>query len=60
MVKVYEFKESIPQEFERFTKDEMDDSEKRMYLKSKRYKQTIENSIKTLLRKVLTMNTGEI
>tara|TARA_B100000989_G_scaffold163272_1_gene121964 strand:+ start:534 stop:716 length:183 start_codon:yes stop_codon:yes gene_type:complete len=60
MVKVYEFKESIPQEFERFTKDEMDDSEKRMYLKSKRYKQTLENSIKTLLRKVLTMNTGEI
>ena len=60
MVKVYEFKESIPQEFERFMKDEMDESEKRMYLKSKRYKQTIENSIKTLLRKVLTMNTGEI
>ena len=60
MVKVYEFTESIPQEFERFTKDEMDDSEKRMYLKSKRYKQTIENSIKILLRKVLTMNTGEI
>ena len=52
MVKVYEFTESIPQEFERFMKDEMDESEKRMYLKSKRYKQIIENSIKPLLRKV--------
>ena len=41
-------KESIHQEFERFMRDEMDDEEKRLYLKSKNYKKMLNLITNTL------------
>lgn len=49
----YEYKESIHQEFERFMRDEMDDSEKKMYLRSKRYKKIIAQFSEILIEKSL-------
>ena len=39
MKKIY--KESIHQEFGRFIRDEMDDKEKEIYIKSQRYKKSV-------------------
>ena len=41
-------KESIHQEFERFMRDEMDDEEKKKYIKSENYKTMINLLTKTL------------
>ena len=41
-------KESIHQEFERFMRDEMDDLEKKKYIKSDNYKTMLELLTKTL------------
>ena len=45
------FEESIHQEFERFMRDEMDDSEKNLYLKTQRYKNMINQLSKILIEK---------
>lgn len=45
------FKESIHQEFERFMRDEMDDSERKTYLKSKRYKTMVKRFSEILIEK---------
>ena len=45
------FQESIHQEFERFMRDEMDDFEKKSYLKSERYKKSIK-----LVSQIFTKN----
>ena len=42
------FKESIHQEFERFMRDEMDDSEREKYIKSQNYKKMINLLTNTL------------
>ena len=47
-----QFQESVQQEFERFMRDEMDDIEKRNYIKSDRYKAMIEAVSKTLMEKI--------
>ena len=44
----YNGKESIHQEFERFMRDEMDDLEKKKYIKSDNYKTMLELLTKTL------------
>ena len=44
----YKEKESIHQEFERFMRDEMDDIEKKKYLKSNNYKTMLNLLTKTL------------
>ena len=44
----YREKESIHQEFERFMKDEMDDVEKKRYIKSNNYKIMLNLLTKTL------------
>ena len=44
----YKGKESIHQEFERFMRDEMDDLEKKKYIKSDNYKTMLELLTKTL------------
>ena len=44
-------KESIHQEFERFMRDEMDDTERNIYLKSKRYKIMIKQISEILIEK---------
>ena len=44
----YKVKESIHQEFERFMRDEMDDLEKKKYIKSDNYKTMLELLTKTL------------
>ena len=41
-------KESIHQQFERYMRDEMDDIEKKEYLKSNRYKSMLQIITKTL------------
>ena len=41
-------KESIHQEFERFMRDEMDDAEKKIYMRSENYKTMINLLTKTL------------
>jgi len=41
-------KETIHQEFERFMRDEMDESEKKDYIKSERYIRFLEKISKTL------------
>jgi len=41
-------KETIHQEFQRFMRDEMDESEKKDYIKSKRYIRFLEKITKTL------------
>jgi|TARA_B100000287_G_scaffold238571_1_gene224423 hypothetical protein len=40
--------ESIHQEFERYMRDEMDDTEKKMYIKSENYKTVLKLLTKTL------------
>lgn len=50
---VDKFKESIHQEFERFMRDEMEDSEKKNYTNSKRYKIMIKEISKILIEKTL-------
>lgn len=47
------FKESIHQEFERFMRDEMDDSERRTYIKTDRYKNLIKKFSQILVEKSL-------
>ena len=47
------FKESIHQEFERFMRDEMEDNEKKRYVRSKRYKMMIKEISKILIEKSL-------
>ena len=47
-----QFQESVQQEFERFMRDEMDDIEKKNYIKSDRYKAMIEAVSKTLMEKI--------
>ena len=44
----YKKKESIHQEFERFMRDEMDDLEKKKYIKSDNYKTMLNLLTKTL------------
>ena len=44
----YKDKESIHQEFERFMRDEMDDLEKKKYIKSDNYKTMLNLLTKTL------------
>ena len=44
----YNEKESIHQEFERFMRDEMDDLEKKKYIKSDNYKTMLNLLTKTL------------
>ena len=44
----YKEKESIHQEFERFMRDEMDDLEKKKYIKSDNYKTILNLLTKTL------------
>ena len=44
----YKEKESIHQEFERFMRDEMDDLEKKKYIKSDNYKTMLNLLTKTL------------
>ena len=44
----YKEKESIHQEFERFMRDEMDDIEKKKYIKSDNYKTMLNLLTKTL------------
>ena len=44
----YREKESIHQEFERFMRDEMDDLEKKKYIKSDNYKTMLNLLTKTL------------
>ena len=44
----YKGKESIHQEFERFMRDEMDDLEKKKYIKSDNYKTMLNLLTKTL------------
>ena len=44
------FQESIHQEFERFMRDEMDDFEKKSYLKSERYKKMIKECTEILVK----------
>ena len=44
----YKEKESIHQEFERFMRDEMDDLEKKKYIKSNNYKTILNLLTKTL------------
>ena len=44
----YKENESIHQEFERFMRDEMDDLEKKKYIKSDNYKTMLELLTKTL------------
>ncbi len=44
----YKEKESIHQEFERFMRDEMDDLEKKNYIKSDNYKTMLNLLTKTL------------
>ena len=45
------FKESIPQEFERFMRDEMNDSERKSYLRSERYKSMVKRFSEILIEK---------
>ena len=46
-----QFKESVHQEFERFMRDEMNDSERKAYLRSKRYKTMIKRFSEILIEK---------
>tara|TARA_B100000579_G_C22626600_1_gene754491 strand:+ start:69 stop:236 length:168 start_codon:yes stop_codon:yes gene_type:complete len=46
-------KESIHQEFERFMRDEMDDNERKTYVKSKKYKNMIREISKVLIKRGL-------
>ena len=48
---IRKFEESIHQEFERFMRDEMDDSEKNLYLKTQRYENMINQLSKILIEK---------
>jgi hypothetical protein len=48
-----EFQESIHQEFERFMRDEMDDSERKNYIQSDRYKTMIKKFSEILIEKSL-------
>tara|TARA_B100000242_G_scaffold291484_1_gene264893 strand:+ start:1413 stop:1577 length:165 start_codon:yes stop_codon:yes gene_type:complete len=48
---IRKFEESIHQEFERFMRDEMGDSEKNLYLKTQRYKNMINQLSKILIEK---------
>ncbi len=50
---ISKFEESMHQEFERFMRDEMDDSEKNLYLKTQRYKNMINQLSKILIEKSL-------
>ena len=50
---IRKFEESIHQEFERFMRDEMDDSEKNLYLKTQRYENMINQLSKILIEKSL-------
>ena len=45
------FKESIHQEFERFMRDEMNDSERKSYVRSKRYENMIKRFSEILIEK---------
>lgn len=47
------FQESIHQEFERFMRDEMDDTERKNYIESKRYKNMIKKFSEILLENSL-------
>ena len=47
------FKESIHQEFERFMRDEMDDTEKKNYQNTSRFKNIIKRITKVLIEKSL-------
>ena len=46
-----QFKESVHQEFERFMRDEMNDSERKSYVRSKRYETMIKRFSEILIEK---------
>jgi len=48
---INKFQESIHQEFERFMRDEMNDYERRNYIKSERYKTMIKQISEILIEK---------